>query len=153
MVRLKACRSQYSTQGFLVSIPNGTIKRQLRRNYETQNVVSIPNGTIKSQRTEGLLLRRALFQFQMVRLKGGFADRHQGRHEPFQFQMVRLKEAYIQTANTATTFQFQMVRLKADAGQPEHRPYEFQFQMVRLKVKGVDDPFHDITRFNSKWYD
>ena len=57
-------------------------------------IVSIPNGTIKRVSEKHLFADRILFQFQMVRLKGGVFPEQLKENQKFQFQMVRLKAAW-----------------------------------------------------------
>ena len=114
MVRLKALCRKLKREGLLqVSIPYGSIKSQLRNEYEPQKIVSIPYGSIKRNIPLSFEKEPQLFQFLMVRLKAYILNQVQKSGRKFQFLMVRLKEDRINKSLAAIRFQFLMVRLKA----------------------------------------
>ena len=70
MVRLKATEKRSCWIRYSISIPYGTIKRQIKnekRNFV--NRISIPYGTIKSGTGADVTITPNKFQFHMVRLK------------------------------------------------------------------------------------
>ena len=119
------------------------------------DIVSIPYGSIKRIKNQLKNAGLSMFQFLMVRLKGGFPLFFLFGLYLFQFLMVRLKAnltAGLRGAGIA--FQFLMVRLKANltAGL-RGAGIAFQFLMVRLKVVfPYICSFCNIC-FNSLWFD
>ena len=132
MVRLKAAPAAPKHKAYPVSIPNGTIKRNVvRRNY-TFLLVSIPNGTIKRQHRQRPSTRRIQFQFQMVRLKE-HRQRPSTRRIQFQFQMVRLKVSFRLFSRSFIYVSIPNGTIKSD--------------LITINADG------SVTSFNSKWYD
>ena len=92
MVQLKDFHQDKARVKFVVSIPNGSIKRLLSGKISmSPSFVSIPNGSIKSMPQPNHFGRATKFQFQMVQLKGIRPGTVRIDHPQFQFQMVQLK--------------------------------------------------------------
>ena len=150
------------------------LKERLRHWTASGFLVSIPNGTIKSDRRTRQIDCRITFQFQMVRLK----ERNPKLltcTQWFQFQMVRLKDIITIILPQRTKVSIPNGTIKRrDFQTPCSPPTLFQFQMVRLKVhrcrmNGMNAcvsipngtikstllviPILFFSRFNSKWYD